>query len=418
MNKKAGGIVAVILAALVACGCVAGYCSRNEYGTWFQESDIKKWSWNKDVAPDNAGDMTEEVLSSFTPVLTEGIVFCGEAEQEEGVVSCMANSNGAARAVSTSEYIGGDTTTITLKLTSSILSDDFLETLNVPIKWYLDWTPGTSQWLLDLETLYQDEDDMSSLVAAERFVTITPDATFSRRVTIKKNLPFNQGMQLTAVIEGTGKSASCYIGNLIKPVDNEFDLLVSYTSDFGDDFVIDGRFTCVRDNVTTGILTYGSDKGYLRFYRAELQPCEIFQREIQAKLNFDVEFKTFNLLENSQSCELTVSVSSGIYPDLCFTFKPKTSSGAAVKFEYAQFISNWESLTDSQKAAVKYVWYDYYKNNDELEGFEYVLRADYIYDGNVINSGMFCQDDYGFVTGEREGSKIDISGELLDGIVF
>lgn len=288
-------------------------------------------------------------------VLQESIAFCGE---NFSPYSAKAMSATAYAATSTEEQVvSGNSATLTLKLTSTVLSEVMLEKVNVPVRWSLEFVNPNSTW--------------ASGKSVTNYVTATPKSDFTRTVTITNKEAFGEQIRLTATLENnSSKSASCVI-DYVKRFSGGLQE-VYCTSDFGDDFYAGGKINAQQEVV-------GTKTGELFAYSTYIELDSGFCSLLKSYLKFDIQLKDFSFSKYDVSTYINYRSDYKYYT---FEVTSLDANGDNVTCDYTHFIVNWDSLTEAQKTAVKYAWwiaYQEYGNNLTLD-----LVFDYSYGGKAL----------------------------------
>lgn len=316
-------------------------------------------------------------------VLQESITFCGDGVLENSVapmsLSTYAVTSGNEQVVS------GNFTTITLKLTSNVLSDVMLEKVNVPVKWKLEFVNPNSAW--------------ASSKSVSDYVTATPKSDFTRTVTITNKAPFGEQIKLTATLDNdSSKTASCVI-DYVKRFGGGLQQ-VYCASDFGDEMNA-GGYIYMSEAV-------GTVTGELNAYGTYIELDESFIALVKSYLKFDVTIHSYSF--PSGHCSSYINYRNGCY---AFEVTLLDSQNNAVICDYSHFISNWGSLTEAQKTAVKYAWWTAYQEYGDNINVDIVF--DYSYGGKALGtiSGYLAF----YISGEGEGYGLSVDGSLVN-IVF
>lgn len=178
MTKNIKAILIVIAAALIfviACGLIIHFTRTDNGG----------------------GEIDANVTAQVDEcVLQESIAFCGEDVSNYSAKPISLATY--AEAANEEQVVSGNSTTLTLKLTSSVLSQVMLDKVNVPVKWKLEFVNPNSTW--------------ASGKSISDYVTVTPKSDFTRTVTITNKAPFGEQIRLTATLDNdSSKTASCII---------------------------------------------------------------------------------------------------------------------------------------------------------------------------------------------------------------
>lgn len=316
-------------------------------------------------------------------VLQESIAFCGE-----DVSTYSAKPMSLATYADTAneeQVVSGNSTTLTLKLTSSVLSEVMLEKVNVPVKWKLEFVNPNSTW--------------ASGKSVSDYVTAIPKSDFTRTVTITNKAPFGEQIRLTATLDNdSSKTASCVI-DYVKRFGGGLQQ-VYCASDFGDDMNA-GGYIYMSEAV-------GTVTGELNAYGTYIELDESFIALVKSYLKFDVQLHSYSFPQGN--CSSYINYRNGSY---AFEVTLLDSQNNAVICDYSQFISNWGSLTEAQKTAVKYAWWTAYQEYGDNINIDIVF--DYSYGGKALGtiSGYLAY----YISGEGEGYGLSVDGSLVN-IVF
>lgn len=396
MNKKAGGIVAVILAALVAGGCIAGYCSRDDYGTWFQESDIKKWSWNKDAAPED-NELNIPVAMSL-PRLVFGV---GETSGNVQTGYVAASRVSGKKAVKTTYLTQEDIVNaereaeVTVKLSSAFISDGVsLETsnaeaianLNVPIEWTFAWKDNSAHG------------DVTGCLS------VTANSDFTRTAKIKMLQPFTSPIIVTARLSGTDKSTQMQVDTLTRFTEIRGDS-VGAVVDFGQSMDMVVPLSDNADDFTRGTIW-----GNFNISSCSYTLRDDFKARVQEIVRFDVEFLT----------DSELSSAAFLLPDLSFRYGVVGSDvgleciATVEPFDITDFIKNGSGYTEGQINALRYAWYKAAKEFDD--SYEKIFGANidirYSYNGYDYGMAMLCAPGNIQITGAGLGAEIEESLDM------
>ena len=293
----------------------------------------------------------------------------------------------AASVASEEQVVNGDSTTITLKLTSSVLSEVMLEKVNVPVKWSLEFVNPNSTW--------------ASGKNVTDYVKIQPKSDFTRTVTLTNLAPFGEQIKLTATMDSdSDKTASCTI-DYVKRLSGGLQTIYCFT-DFGDDLYAGGQNYSPTEEVGTITGTVTNDSTYVSVESG-------FVTLLQSYLKFDITVVGYSFTGKLKS-EVAYNPSGKYY---YVDITAVDDKGEAITCDYSHFVKNWSSLTEAQKTAVKYAWwkaYQTYGNNITIE-----VLLNYEYGGQrlgFIDGGSRTS----YLSGECYGD-VAVDGSLVN-IVF
>ncbi len=124
--------------------------------------------------------------------------------------------------------------------------------------------------------------------------------------------------------------------------------------------------------------TYGEGDTYGKFigYRLSIEIDEAFSGEFQARLPFEVDFKTYSATDNQVELE-AVKVENAD--------KRYCVSAPAHRLLLSDFIVGYDGLSESCKSAVKKTWYEVYGNYSDKNNAAY--DVDFYYrdlNGNLL----------------------------------
>ena len=329
----------------------------------------------------NNSDETNTIADKVDTLALQNVAFVGGT-------SGYSIQTMAATTATEEQVVNGDSTTITLKLTSSVLSEVMLEKVNVPIKWSLEFVNPNSAW--------------ASGKNVKDYVTVTPKSDFTRTVTITNLAPFGEQIRLTATMDSdSDKTASCTI-DYVKRLNGNIQELYCM-SDFGDPITAGGStYRSEEVGTVTGTLT--DDGTYITVESG-------FINLLKSYLKFDISVKGYSF--SSAKTYASINYHS-TYKYYYYELSAVDSQGHDIILDYSDFISNWSSLTEAQKSAVKYAWwraYQTYGNNVSLE-----VLFSYSYGGvslGLVDGGSRAA----YISGECYGDGVSVDGSLVN-IVF
>lgn len=321
------------------------------------------------------------IADKVDTMVLQDIAFCGDSTARYSVQPM------AATAADNEQVVSGDSTTITLKLTSNLLSEVMLEKVNVPITWGVEFVNPESAW--------------ASGKQVKDYVTVTPKSDFTRTVTVTNLAEFGEQIRLTAtMVNDSSKTASCVI-NYVKRISGGLSNLY-FPSDFGDDLEVSGTIYSPE--------AVGTVYGTLTSYGTYIELDEDFSALLKSYLKFDISLRSMSFPKENTVTEISYN---SYYKYYSLTLAAKDKEGCVVPLDYSHFIANWDSLTTAQKNAVRYCWwaaYQAYGNNINID-----IVFDYVYGGKLLSTVSGYQTS--FVTGEYYGDGIPVDGSLVD-IVF
>lgn len=328
---------------------------------------------------DNGGESS--IADKVDTMVLQDIAFCGDSTARYSVQPM------AATAADNEQVVSGDSTTITLKLTSNLLSEVMLEKVNVPITWGLEFVNPESAW--------------ASGKQVKDYVTVTPKSDFTRTVTVTNLAAFGEQIRLTATMANdSSKTASCVI-NYVKRISGGLSN-VYFPSDFGDDLEVGGTVYSPE--------AVGTVYGTLTSYGTYIELDEDFSALLKSYLKFDISLRSLSFPKENTVTEISYN---SYYKYYSLTQVAKDERGYYVPLDYSHFIANWDSLTTAQKNAVRYCWwaaYQAYGNNINID-----IVFDYVYGGKFLSTVSAYQTSY--ITGEYYGDGIPVDGSLVN-IVF
>lgn len=340
------------------------------------------------VKTDNDGgetDISNVAAQVDECILQESIAFCGN-DNSANSVELMSLST-YSEAANEEQVVTGDSTTITLKLTSTVLSEVMLEKVNVPVKWELEFVNPNGTW--------------ASGKSVTDYVTVTPKSDFTRTVTITNLAPFGEQIRLTATLENDSSKTASSVIDYVKRFGGGLQTVFCAT-DFGDDMNIGGHIYMGE--------AVGTVMGELNAYGTYIELEEGFIDLVKSYLKFDVQLHSYAFPSQSRSSYISYHT---IYKYYTFEVEAADAQGDVIVCDYSQFISNWDSLTDAQKTAVKYAWWTAYKEYGANVNIDLVF--DYSYGGKFLGTISGYQKSY--ITGECYGDGISVDSSLVN-IVF
>lgn len=336
---------------------------------------------------DKGGDKTDNNSNTLTAqvekcVLQDTLVFCGEPNTVQPMSLATYSE------VANEQVVSGNSTTLTLKLTSNVLSEVMLEKINVPVTWGVEFVNADSTW--------------ASGKNVSDYLTVTPKSDFTRTVTITNKAPFGEQIRLTAALDGdSSKTASCTV-DYVKRVGGGFYSL-SCNSDFGDDLAIWGSI--YTDEAV------GTRYGEVVPSSATIDIESGFISLLKSYLKFDISITSVSL---SNRAVLQYLDYHQTYKYYSIGITAADSQGKEKVMDYSDFISNWGSLSEAQKTAVKFAWWKAYQAYDG-DNVSVDVIFDYKYDGRTLTTmvgNMTC-----YISGECYGDGITVDGSLVN-IVF
>lgn len=336
----------------------------------------------------NDGGTTESNDNTLTAkvdecVLQDTLVFCGETN----VAQPMALAADTETA-SEEQVVSGNSTTLTLKLSSTVLSEVMLEKINVPVTWGVEFTNADSAW--------------ASGKNVTDYITVTPKSDFTRTVTITNKAPFGEQISLKATLDGdSSKTASCTI-DYVKRFSGGLQEIY-FTSDFGDGLNAGGT---IYTEQAIGTLT-----GELTAYGTYIELESGFASLLQSYLKFNVQFKNYSFTNETRQSSYIDYHST--YKYYAFEVSALDEQGNDKICDYSHFISNWDSLSEAQKTAVKFAWWKAYQEYGDNISIDLVF--DYSYGGKAL--GQISGYRAGYLSGEGYGDGITVDGSLVN-IVF
>lgn len=367
MKSKLKTILIVVAAALVLCltlGLILNFTRTDKDGGTVADGDVM-------TKVDNCS-------------LQESLAFYGDGTSANSVRTMSATTYAAS---SDEEVVAsGNTATLTLKLTSSVLSEVVLEKVNVPVTWNLEFVNADSTW--------------ATGKSVTDYVTVTPNSDFTRTVTLTNLAPFGEQIRLTATLDSDSTmTASCVI-DYVKRFGGGLQEMYCF-NDFGDDIYAGGTIAMEE--------AVGTVMGELNAYGTYIELDSGFTSLVQSYLKFDVEFSNYAFGDNVAS---SITYNS-YYKYYAFGVDALNDAGNAVVADYSHFIRNWNSLTEAQKTAVKYAWWTAYQEYGDNVTIDLVF--DYSYGSKTL--GQISGYRSAYITGESYGDGITVDGSLVN-IVF
>lgn len=284
---------------------------------------------------DKGGDTEIENIAAQVDecVLRESIAFCGDNTSANSVKPMSLSTY--ADTANEEQVVSGNSTTLTLKLTSSVLSEVMLEKVNVPVTWEVEFVNADSTW--------------ASGKSVTDYVTVTPKSDFTRTVTITNKAPFGEQIRLTATLDNdSSKTASCFI-DYVKRFSGGLQRLY-FASDFGDEENVSG--------ITYMDEVIGTVTGELNAYGTYIELDSGFIDLVQSYLKFDVQLHSYSFPSQGGTTFISYHTTYKYYT---FEVTAANEQGNAIICDYSHFILNWDSLTEAQKTAVKYAWWTAYQ---------------------------------------------------------
>ena len=324
----------------------------------------------------NSNTLTAQVEKC---VLKDTLVFCGEPNAVQPM--SLATYSEAAN----EQVVSGNFTTLTLKLTSNVLSEVMLEKINVSVTWGVEFVNADSEW--------------ASGKNVSDYVTVTPKSDFTRTVTITNKAPFGEQIRLTATLDGdSSKTASCTV-DYVKRVGGGFYSL-SCNSDFGDDLAIWGSI--YTDEAV------GTRYGEVIASSATIDLESGFTSLLKSYLKFDISMCSVSLSNRAVIQYLDYHKT---YKNYSIGITAADAQGKEKVMDYSDFITNWDSLSEAQKTAVKFAWWKAYQAYDG-DNVSVDVIFDYKYDGKTLTTmvgNMTC-----YISGEGYGDGISVDGSLVN----
>lgn len=318
-------------------------------------------------------------------VLQESIAFCGDGVSAKTTKPMSLSTY--SETASEEQVVSGNSTTLTLKLISNVLSEVVLEKINVPVTWNVAFVNADSAW--------------ASGKNVTDYVTVTPKSDFTRTVTVTNKAAFGEQIRLTATLDGdSSKTASCTI-DYVKRFGGGLQTLY-FASDFGDELNIGGN---VYTDEAVGTIT-----GELNAYGTYVELESGFISLVQSYLKFDVQLHSLSFPSSQRPSYINYHPTYKYY---AFEVVAADEQGNSVNLDYSHFISNWESLTEAQKTAVKFAWWKAYQEYGDNIAIDLVF--DYNYGGKAL--GQISGNQSSYVSGECYGDGITVDGSLVN-IVF
>lgn len=220
------------------------------------------------------------------------------------------------------------------------------------------------------------------------YMTFTPssDGALTGTLTCKK--AFGEPIILTATSRDYNKvSGTCTLGYIARPT---IDSVVFCPSDFGDTAEIEVAYT-LGDGTHEGTF---SGSGYIAMESD-------FIDAVKSQLDFDIVVKACSFQ--------TVTKGSDGY------FYIQYNDGAEVSWD--MFISNFNTLSSSQKDQLYYTWFQTWWNDYRTSGHNALMDYDikYSYNGESIFSKSESDLPEAYLSGDVDGSSIELDDVNVNG---
>ncbi len=237
--------VATVLGVAILAGavCAAGYCSRNDDGKWFKNSDLASWHWSDKDKPQTQtwGGVIDNVGNELN------------TETTYAMPAAMAFYSTTAPETAASLKLSSPSVTVTC-------SHNF-EFNNIKVDWSIEYPSGAS---------------------ASDVVTVTPESDGSTRATVQCSAHFDTQITLKATLRGnTEKTATCTI-DYIKRIDKLNNIYIC-----GSDFDEDSGIGC------TPTFSIGTISGNLTVSTVTYRLLDLFEDEVKSYLKFDIAFSNY-----------------------------------------------------------------------------------------------------------------------------
>lgn len=219
------------------------------------------------------------------------------------------------------------------------------------------------------------------------YMTFTPssDGAITGTLTCKK--AFGEPIILTATSrDGNSVSGSCTLGYIARPTIND---VTFCPSDFGDSAELEVNYS-LGDGTHEGVFNA----------TAYVSVNSDFIDDVKSQVSFNIQIT---------SCAFTTFYD---YDDEYFYIQ----YGDGAEMTWDLFISNFNSLTSSQKAQLYYAWYQTWHNDYRSTDFILVdYQIEYSYNGETILSEAESDLPIGYLTGEVNGSSVELSNVNVNG---
>ena len=212
------------------------------------------------------------------------------------------------------------------------------------------------------------------------YMTFTPSSDGATTGTLTCKKAFGEPIILTATSRDENSvSGSCTLGYIARPT---IDSVYFCPSDFGDAGEIEVGYT-LGDGTHKGTF---SATGYIAL-------DSNFVNDVEEQLDFDIQ---------TRGCSFTTL---NVYDDEYFYIQ--YNGGAELTWDL--LISNFNSLSSSQKEQLYYTWFQTWWNsyrNDNNILLDYNIK--YSYNGDVIFSEAESDLPEGYLNGDVDGSSIEL----------